>query len=49
MSVAKDSNGPPTGPPVNIEVAGDDYFALVQTADEIRTFIILKGLMELKS
>ena len=44
MSVAKDSNGPPTGPPVNIEVAGDDYFALIQTADEIRTFINSKGI-----
>jgi multidrug efflux pump subunit AcrB len=44
VSVAKDSNGPPTGPPVNIEVAGDDYFALVQTADEIRTFINSKGI-----
>jgi multidrug efflux pump subunit AcrB len=44
VSVAKDSNGPPTGPPVNIEIAGDDYFELVQTADEIRTFINAKGI-----
>ena len=44
VSVAKDSNGPPTGPPVNIEIAGDDYFELVQTADEIRTFINSKGI-----
>ena len=40
----KDSNGLPTGPPVNIEIAGDDYFELVQTADEIRTFINAKGI-----
>ena len=44
VSVAKDNNGPPTGPPVNIEIAGDDYFELVQTADEIRTFINAKGI-----
>ena len=44
VSVAKDSNGPPTGPPVNIEIAGDDYFQLVQTADNIRAFINTKGI-----
>jgi len=51
VSVAKDSNGPPTGPPVNIEISGDDYFELVQAADDIRTFINSKsiaGIEELK-
>ena len=44
VSVAKDSNGPPTGPPVNIEVSGDDYYELVDVADEIRAFINTKGI-----
>jgi multidrug efflux pump subunit AcrB len=51
VSVDKDSNGPPTGPPVNIEISGDNYFELVETADEIRAFIDAKriaGIEELK-
>ena len=51
VSVDKDSNGPPTGPPVNIEISGDNYFELVETADEIRAFIDGKriaGIEELK-
>ena len=44
VSVAKNSEGPPTGPPVNIEVSGDDYFELIDVADKIRVFINSKGI-----
>lgn len=51
ISVAKDSNGPPTGPPVNLEVSGNDYYQLVEVADGIRAFInnqSIAGIEELK-
>ena len=51
ISVAKDSNGPPTGPPVNIEVSGNDYYQLVEVADGIKAFInnqSIAGIEELK-
>ena len=51
ISVAKDSNGPPTGPPVNIEVSGNDYYQLVEVADGIKAFInnqSIVGIEELK-
>jgi multidrug efflux pump len=44
ISVAKDSNGPPTGPPVNIEISGDDYYELVGVAEEVRAFINKQGI-----
>ena len=37
ISITKDQNGPPTGAPVNIEIAGDDFGRLVQIAQEIKT------------
>ena len=51
ISVAKDSNGPPTGPPVNIEVSGNDYYQLVEVSDGIKAFInnqSIAGIEELK-
>ena len=44
ISVAKDSNGPPTGPPVNIEISGDDYYELVGVAEDLRAFINTQGI-----
>ena len=44
ISVAKDSNGPPTGPPVNIEISGDNYYELVGVAEEVRAFINKQGI-----
>jgi len=49
--VGKDSNGPPSGPPVNIEISGDDYAQLVDVADGVRAFInnqSISGIEELK-
>lgn len=51
ISVGKDSNGPPSGPPINIEISGDDYLELVDVADDVRAFINnqnISGIEELK-
>ena len=51
ISVGKDSNGPPSGPPINIEISGDDYLELVDVADGVRAFINnqnISGIEELK-
>ncbi|MDO1501892.1 efflux RND transporter permease subunit [Winogradskyella maritima] len=51
ISVEKDANGPPAGPPVNIELEGPDYNQLIATAEQMREFINSKniaGIDELK-
>ncbi|WP_452218494.1 efflux RND transporter permease subunit [Lacinutrix undariae] len=51
ISVEKDVNGPPVGPPINIEIEGDDYDELIATAENMREFINAKdiqGIDELK-
>ena len=51
ISVEKDPVGPPAGPPINIELEGDDYAELINTAERIRNFINQKnipGIDELK-
>ncbi|HBB26222.1 MAG TPA: copper transporter [Bacteroidetes bacterium] len=37
--VDKESNGPPTGKPVNIEIAGDDFETLTALAEQIRVYL----------
>ena len=51
ISVEKDSNGPPVGAPINIELQGADYNELIATAENMREFINSKniaGIDELK-
>ncbi|AXO81088.1 efflux RND transporter permease subunit [Olleya aquimaris] len=51
ISVEKDANGPPVGPPINIEIEGEDYDELIATAESMREFINTKsiqGIDELK-
>ncbi len=51
ITVDKDANGPPTGPPINLEVTGEDYEELILVANEIKTFINnanIRGIEELK-
>ncbi|WP_417199289.1 efflux RND transporter permease subunit [Bizionia sp.] len=51
ISVEKDANGPPAGSPINIEIEGDDYDELINTAESMREFINTKnisGIDELK-
>ncbi|MAY83166.1 MAG: copper transporter [Flavobacteriales bacterium] len=49
--VAKNSDGPPQGAPINIELKGDDYQQLVDEAEAIKTYINqgnIYGIEELK-
>ncbi|NQY08902.1 MAG: efflux RND transporter permease subunit [Flavobacteriales bacterium] len=51
ISVDKDAAGPPTGPPINIEVTGADIDLLVVEAEKVKRFINSKnipGIDELK-
>ena len=51
ISVEKDPTGPPAGYPINIEIEGDDYDQLIQTAEIMRNYINARniaGIDELK-
>ncbi|PNQ72039.1 copper transporter [Hanstruepera neustonica] len=51
ISVEKDAAGPPAGSPINIELEGNDYDELINTAERMREFINSKnvaGVDELK-
>jgi multidrug efflux pump subunit AcrB len=45
ISVEKDANGPPAGPPINIEIEGDNYDELINTAENMREFINNKSIL----
>jgi len=52
ISVNQESNGPPTGKPINIEIAADDFDVLVTTADRAKRYLDslqISGVEELKS
>ena len=44
ISVEKDSNGPPQGAPVNIELSGNDYNELITAAEKMRAFLNTKNI-----
>jgi len=49
--VDKPADGPPTGAPINIEVKGDDYKLILETANQLKSFINtsnIAGIEELK-
>ncbi|MCI0449898.1 MAG: efflux RND transporter permease subunit, partial [Chlorobi bacterium] len=49
VRLAKQNAGPPTGPPVNVEVAGDDFVKLGELADQIKREIQdIPGIADLK-
>lgn len=49
VRIQKQTGGPPTGPPVNIEISGDDFEKLGQLADEIKRQIKdIPGMKDLK-
>ncbi len=51
ISIEKEAVGPPAGSPINIEITGQDYDLLIQTAEKMRQFINSKniaGIDELK-
>jgi multidrug efflux pump len=52
ISVNQEANGPPTGKPVNIEIAAEDFGVLVSTADKVKRYLDslqVPGVEELKS
>lgn len=52
ISVAQEQNGPPTGKPINIEVAADDFNMLTTTANRVKRYLDslqVPGVEELKS
>jgi multidrug efflux pump subunit AcrB len=52
ISVGREQGGPPTGKPVNIEIAADDFDTLVATADRIKRHLDslqVPGVEELNS
>ncbi len=52
MSIERERNGPPTGKPVTIEIAGDDFKTLLELEKKVREEINLsgiEGIQELKS
>lgn len=51
LSVNKEQNGPPTDPPVNIEIASEDFDNLIKTAVSLKNYldsIQVAGVEELK-
>lgn len=44
IKVAKDSNGPPVGAQISIQLQGEDYFELMEKAEEVVTFINDKNI-----
>jgi multidrug efflux pump subunit AcrB len=51
ISVDQESGGPPTDPPVNIEIASEDFDALIKTATNLKNYldsIQVPGVEELK-
>ncbi len=49
--VDKPADGPPTGAPINIEISGDDYAIILNTANNLKDFInkaSIGGIEELK-
>ena len=51
ISVSKENNGPPTQPPVNIEIASENFESLTQTALALRNYLDtnrVPGVEELK-
>jgi multidrug efflux pump subunit AcrB len=52
ITVAQEQGGPPVGKPINIEVSGDDYAALVTGSKEVKRYLDslkIDGVEELRS
>lgn len=52
ISVARERNGPPTGAPISIEIAGDDFQTLAKLEKDVRAAIDksgIQGIEKLKS
>lgn len=52
ITVDQESSGPPTGKPINIEIAGDDYTQLIEVSEQLIRYINergIQGIEELKT
>jgi multidrug efflux pump subunit AcrB len=52
ITVEKESNGPPVGKPINIEVSGDGYAEIIRVSEGLRSYLDslqISGVEELKS
>jgi len=52
ISVDQEQGGPPTGKPVNIDIAAENFELLVKTADDVKRYLVANqvgGVEELKS
>jgi multidrug efflux pump subunit AcrB len=52
LTVDKNSNGPPTGKPINLEISGEDFEGLVDLTERLRNEIVssgIQGIERLKS
>jgi multidrug efflux pump subunit AcrB len=50
IDIQSQQGGPPTGPPVNIEISGDDFIKLGQISEQVKALIKdTPGLTDLKS
>lgn len=49
IEVKKEENGPPVGPPINIEIIGDDFKLLGKLANQVKNQIMdIPGVVDLK-
>jgi multidrug efflux pump subunit AcrB len=44
VSVEKDAKGPPTGYPINIEIVGENYDELIQTAENLKSYLTIENI-----
>jgi len=44
ITVEKEENGPPTGPPINVDVIGEDYETLIALSDDIKSYLENSGV-----
>ncbi len=52
ITIAGEQNGPPQGKPINIEISGDDFDALIATSDQVKRYLEsldIPGIEELKT
>jgi multidrug efflux pump subunit AcrB len=52
IAIERENNGPPTGKPISIEIAGDDFAVLQDLEKKVRAAIVkegIQGIQELKS
>jgi len=44
VSIAKDQAGPPMPPPINMELSGEDYMAIMNEAQKLKSYLVAKNV-----